>query len=219
MNILCLTDLHSRADVLEDILRAAQSAVKLDAILLGGDITQFGTPNETEALVWIARMAGPPVWAVAGNCDSATIDQRLAELDVSLHGRGVMLGDVGLHGLSGMPPWRGDMYQFTEAELATALQAGRAQIAGSKRHLVLSHAPPWDVKVDRTFLGKHVGSHALREFIEIARPDLVFCGHIHEGRGIDRIGQTTVVNCGAAKDGFYALAEVGEGVNVELKEL
>ena len=215
MELLCITDLHDSPAALERILVASGHC---DAVLLGGDITNFGSPSDAEKLVRMAQARQKTVLAVAGNCDSAEIEQRLIDLDVSLHGRGLMDGDVGLHGLSAMPPWQATMYQLTEDELSEALQAGYAQIAGAKHHVVLSHCPPRDGRLDRTFTGRHVGSKAVRAFIERTRPDLVICGHIHESRGVDRLGPTTVVNCGPAAAGFYAVAEVGSQIHVELRQ-
>jgi len=213
MRLLGITDLHQNQPALERILADAGST---DAVLLGGDITNFGRASDAEAAIRLAQRSATTVLAVAGNCDSAEIDARLAELDVSLSGRGVVLGNIGLHGLSAMPPWRSDMYQFSEEELAKTLQAGYGRIAGLHRHVVLSHAPPRGGMLDRTRYGRNVGSTALREFIEKTQPSLVFCGHIHEARGIQRLGQTIVVNCGMAAAGFYALADVDEEVTVEL---
>jgi uncharacterized protein len=212
MRLLTLTDLHGNDAALNAILEAAGP---VDIMLLGGDITNFGSPQDAERLVRRAQSTGTPVWAVAGNCDSAEIDQRLVELGVSLHGRGVIYQGLGLHGISAMPPWGHRMYQFTEAELAEFLCAGSAQLAAAKTRVVLSHAPPHGVR-DRTHLFQHPGSAALREFILRTVPTLVVCGHIHEGRGVDFLGATTVVNCGAAKSGHYALAEVEEGGRVEV---
>jgi len=62
-----------------------------------------------------------------------------------------------------------------------------------------------------------VGSSALRAFIDQRQPALVFCGHIHEGRGIERLGKTLVANCGTAYEGCYASAEIGETVEVALR--
>jgi hypothetical protein len=47
----------------------------------------------------------------------------------------------------------------------------------------------------------------------------VVCGHIHEGRGIDRVGGTTIVNCGLAHGGSYACVELTGRVQVELRQL
>ena len=216
MKLLGITDLHGSSAALERILAHAAA---MDAILLGGDITDFGSPEDAERLLRQARAVGNTVLAVAGNCDSAAIDARLAELGVSLHARGVIHQGVGIHGLSAMPPWRSGMYQFSEAELAEALSGGCAQIAGAGRHVVLSHPPPHGTRLDRTTFFRHVGSTALREFIDRTQPSLVICGHVHEGRGIEQLGRTTAVNCGPAAAGYYALAELREGdeVKVELR--
>jgi Icc-related predicted phosphoesterase len=64
--------------------------------------------------------------------------------------------------------------------------------------------------VDLVHSGFHVGSTAVRDFIEEAQPDLVICGHIHESRGKDKIENSVVINCGAAKEGNYALVEISE---------
>jgi uncharacterized protein len=216
MKLLALTDLHGNPAALDSILDAVGP---VDAVLLGGDITHFGTPDDAQWIVRRAEEGGSPVWAVAGNCDSAAIEQRLIDLGVSLHGRGVVCQGIGLHGLGAMPPWRNGMYQYTEAELAEFLAAGHAQVAGATRRVLLSHCPPHGCRLDRTILFRHVGSTALAEFIARTQPHLVLTGHIHEARGIDELGRTLAVNCGAARSGYYVLAEVNlDGdVRVELK--
>ena len=166
---------------------------------------------------FVSPAAADRVLAVAGNCDSAEIDSRLDALGVGLLGRGVIHDEIGFHGLSAMPPWRRRMYHFTEDQLAALLQEGYAQIAGATRHVVLSHAPPRNNKLDRTMFFENVGSVALRDFVDRTQPDLVICGHIHEGRGIGSMGKTTVVNCGPGAAGSYALVEVGETIQVELR--
>jgi uncharacterized protein len=209
MYLLCLTDLHGNGAMLQRIFAAVKTA---DMILLGGDLTNFGTPEDAERMVRQAQTLGAPVLAVAGNCDSADIDGRLLELGVSLHARGIVREGVGIHGLSAIPPWRSGMHQFTEAQLAAALRAGYADIAGAKHHVVLAHTPPHGGKRDRTLIFQHVGSVALRSFIDETQPGLVICGHVHEARGSEMLGRTLVVNCGPAAHGYYALAEVGDEV-------
>jgi len=227
MKLLAITDLHDNPAALDRILA---DAGPVDALLLGGDITHFGSPTDAERLVRQAQVGGAPVLAVAGNCDSAEIDRRLAELGVSLSGRGVILRDAALQGLPAMPPWHPSMYHFSEDELAEHLRAGHAQIVAKKDpardeastppsfHIVLSHTPPRGGRLDRIFSGQHAGSTALRTFIEQTQPALVVCGHIHEARGIDTLGQTTVVNCGPGASGSYALIEMDDAVAVELRK-
>ena len=214
MRLLGITDLHGNSRSLE---RIVAEAGPVDAVLLGGDITHFGSPEGVDEAVRLAGASGGAVLAVAGNCDSAQIDQRLVELGVSVDGRGVQFGEVGLHGVSAIPPWIPKMYQSTEEELGAALEAGYAQVAEAEHHCVLAHAPPRGLRLDRVFLGRHVGSTALRTFVERRGPALVVCGHIHEGRGIERLGRTTVVNCGYGAKGHYAMIEVDHEVRVELR--
>ena len=213
MRLLGLTDIHGSRAAIERILSHVQ---KIDAILLGGDITNFGSPEDAEAIVRIAQAHCDTVLAVAGNCDSAEIDDRLAELGVSVFERSVEVDGVGFYGLSAMPPWLRSMYSFTEEEIAEALQSGSSQLGSPEREVLLSHSPPHATTVDRTFSGQHVGSTALRAFVEERQPELVICGHIHEARGTDRIGRTTIVNCGQAARGHFALITLHDEVDVEL---
>ncbi len=212
MKLLALTDIHDKSKSLRRILAEAGPC---DLILLGGDITNFGSVADAERLLDEVRRLGKSVLAVAGNCDSPQIEQRLVDLGVSLFRRGEIRDGIGLQGLSAMPPWR-QMYQFTEEELANHLQEGFAAIDGADRHVILSHTPPHGCRVDRTYLMQHVGSKALRGFVDHHQPDLVVCGHIHEARGVDRIGATQVVNCGPAAHGYYATIDLGEPLSIKI---
>ena len=214
MRLVCITDLHGRLSALERILADAGPA---DAVLLGGDLTTFGSPGDAERIVALAQRHAATVLAVAGNCDSAAIDECLGQLGVGLHGHGILCGTVGIHGLSAIPPWKRGMYELTEESLAAALQAGYAAIDGAAQHVLLAHVPPRGLKADRTFFWQHAGSTAVREFVDRAQPALVLCGHIHEGRGIESVGRTTVANCGFAGHGDYAVGELdGETLRVTL---
>jgi uncharacterized protein len=63
------------------------------------------------------------------------------------------------------------------------------------------HSPPRDTRCDMTAARQHVGSRAIRSFIEKHAPPLVLGGHIHESPRVstsyrDTIGPTVVVNPG-----------------------
>jgi Icc-related predicted phosphoesterase len=63
------------------------------------------------------------------------------------------------------------------------------------------HTPPYGTALDVLYDGSHVGSRALRLFLEERRPLLSLHGHIHEsprmsGRWLDRIGRTVAINPG-----------------------
>jgi len=200
IRLLCLADLHGAAFSLEEAVTAAEAP---DAILLAGDLTHFGNPEEAARLVRICQAAAP-TYAVAGNCDSPDIDGRLGDLGAGLHGTGVILdGWLGVLGVSAMPVWLGGTYELTEEEIAATLERGYAAFGPSPpATLLLTHTPPRGC-LDLTRRGKHAGSTAVREFVERRRPGLVVCGHIHEARGCERLGSTSVVNCGPAYHGHF----------------
>jgi uncharacterized protein len=214
MKILCITDIHNHIESFQHILK---DAGPVDVVLLGGDLTNFGAPNDAEHIIHIGQSKKVPILAVAGNCDSAQIDQRLLELGVSVAGRGMIIDNVGIQGLSASPPWLQKMYTLTEKELAEQLQAGYVQVQNASRHLILAHVPPHGILLDRTHFFLHAGSSALREFVDKTQPALVVCGHIHEARGVDKLGISTVVNCGPAGKGFYVIVDLTDQVVVDLR--
>lgn len=83
---------------------------------------------------------------------------------------------------------------------------------------MVCHTPPYDTRLDRLMNGQPVGSPAVRTFIETHQPHLALVGHIHEGRGMDRIGRTVVLNAGALRDGGYVVVEDDDrGLTAELR--
>ncbi|MGQ9504705.1 MAG: metallophosphoesterase family protein [Thermogutta sp.] len=207
MVIIGISDLHGRLAALQAILAQAE---RCDVIVLAGDITHFGSPKDVDRITEECRSKAAHVFAVAGNCDNEAIENRLNELGVGIAGRGVIVNGVGFHGLSGIPPWRPGMYQLSEESLASYLQRGFKDIAGCTYHVLLTHVPPRQTQADRVIWGCHVGSQSVRDFVVSSQPDLLVCGHIHEGRGVDVQGKTRIVNCGYAASGYYARIVIPE---------
>jgi Icc-related predicted phosphoesterase len=214
LRIAYVVDVHGRV---ESVPRALAQIGAVDLLVVGGDITTGGTPEEAERAVESWRPLVPRLLAVAGNMDSAAIDARLAALGVSLDGRGVVLGDVGLFGVSAAPrsPLR-TPYELDDEELLRRIERGYGAVAGCRRTVFCPHAPPRGTVCDRLASGEHVGSAVVRAFVERVQPDVVLCGHIHEARGEDEIGRSKVVNPGPARAGHYAVLTVGEAIEVEL---
>src|SRR5262245_17240399 len=100
MRIAYLVDVHGRFEVVPHTLAAIGD---VDALIVGGDITTAGTPDQAAAAVESWLPLAPQVLAVSGNMDSPAIDERLRDLGVSVDGRGVVLGDVGVFGVSAAP--------------------------------------------------------------------------------------------------------------------
>jgi Icc-related predicted phosphoesterase len=71
------------------------------------------------------------------------------------------------------------------------------------RTIAVMHCPPYNTRCDVLYNGEHIGSRAIRRWIERTQPLLTLHGHIHEsprmsGSYCDRIGASVVVNPGAS---------------------
>jgi Icc-related predicted phosphoesterase len=214
MRIAYLVDVHGRYDAVADAMGAIGEA---DVLLIGGDITTGGTPDDAAAAIERWRPLAPRLLALAGNMDSPEIDARLSDLGVALDGRGYRLGAVGIFGVSAAPhsPLR-TPYELSEDELDRRIGDGFSAVRTCPVKVFCPHAPPHGTSCDRLRGGEHVGSTAVRRFVDREQPDVVLCGHIHEARGVDRVGATQIVNPGPAGAGHYAIVDVGEAVTVRL---
>lgn len=217
MIIIGLSDIHGSVPILEkmgDILADA------DVVLLVGDITHFGREAETRLVLTPVMQRAQKVLAVAGNCDYRGVDTYLDAENVNLHGKGEVFNGIGFVGLgrSLITPFNTPS-ELTEGEIDHYLNMGHSQIPPDIPMVLVSHQPPIQTKCDRLTSGKHVGSVAVRTYIQTHQPVLCFTGHIHESRGIDKIGSTHIINPGKLRAGYYAFAEIGTRVeNIAIKQ-
>jgi Icc-related predicted phosphoesterase len=103
-----------------------------------------------------------------------------------------------------------------EESLETETQRVEAAVRGARgavadRPLVcVFHGPPHGTACDQIAGGVHVGSRAVRAFLERAKPVLSLHGHIHESPAVsgafaDRVGATVCVNPGQTPAAFHAV--------------
>lgn len=80
--------------------------------------------------------------------------------------------------------------------------------------IFISHNCLYNTKLDKIKKGiqkgKHYGSFLARKITCELKPKLVICGHMHENQGKCKIGNSLVVNPGAAADGKAAIIEFDE---------
>ncbi len=215
MKILALADIHGSFDKVEQIL-ARESGY--NAVILAGDITTHGTALDARNAIKQFQRFQQPVFAVAGNMDAPESDEAFDEMGVGINGRGMMFDQVGIFGVSASPftPMN-TPYEISEEELALRAHAGWKDVQSARTTIFVPHAPPLNTRLDELPGGRHVGSAAIRKFIEQFQPAVVICGHIHEARGIDTLGRSTMVNCGPAGKGYYALITLGKEISIETK--
>ncbi len=164
MRILALSDIHGAYTKAEEILAHETS---YDLILISGDITAHGSPAEAEKAMRQFQTHGNPVFAVSGNMDSPEIDNVLTKTGCSINTKGIIIEDIGFFGVSAAPlsPLH-TPYEIAEDEILRRAEAGWNNVTDARWKVFVPHTPPYQTKLDRIFLGKHVGSTAIRTFLE-----------------------------------------------------
>jgi len=94
-----------------------------------------------------------------------------------------------------------DFQSYLDSLPSIAQELRRFPVKDPAHTVAVIHTPPFNTPCDNLFDGRHIGSKAVRTWIEKTQPLLSLHGHIHEspklsGTFFDRIGTTIVVNPG-----------------------
>ena len=163
------------------------------------------------------RLAAQAVkcFAAPGNDDAFWVDELLAATGAIelLEGRVIALDGVEMltTGWSNETPWNTER-ECSETELRERILPMIEQLANPARAIFNIHVPPYKTvldqcpELDEELRPVHrggnpvmtsAGSTAVRELIEEYQPVLGLHGHIHEGRGVAKLGRTVCVNPGS----------------------
>jgi Predicted phosphoesterases, related to the Icc protein len=171
----------------------------IDRILIAGDICPTNNHTEQYQRRWLERNFAAwveylklPVYLALGNHDF--VDDFAAPSNLHYGTQGV-IDDILL--FSWVPQFFNWAWMAEEDELARRLNNVLAQ--GSPP-IWVTHGPPYGV-CDEVG-GEHHGSKALLSAIELHEPDLVVCGHLHEGAASGMVGDTIIVNASILDDSY-----------------
>lgn len=219
MIILVGTDFHGDKRSFQSFASKAEEA-KAHVLTICGDITHFGSIQEARGLLSLLIGLRLPVLFVPGNCDPPSLVGVDVEGANCIHGKYRSYGDITFLGIGGSPvtPFS-TPFEMTEQEIEDFLDREDDKRSIDQWFVLVSHTPPQDTKTDEMYSGRHIGSVSIRGFIEERKPSIVFCGHVHEARAIDKINETIVVNPGPARHGNCALVSINDNIEVKLDYL
>ncbi len=219
VRIAAAGDLHASDATRERVEQAfATVESEADLVLLAGDLTTTGLPEQAEVLADACRGLSIPVFAVLGNhdwhChregevtdvlvdagvrvlerDSATC--RVGEVDVGIVGTKGFIG--GFPG-SSLPDFGEPLLREAYAETTRdveALARGLQEVVHCDIRVVLLHYAPTHETIEGEPPGIHafLGTERLATPIAEYTPDLVLHGHAHAGTFEGRIGNVPVYN-------------------------
>jgi Icc-related predicted phosphoesterase len=219
LRVAAAGDIHAAEPLRERLERVfGEVATEADLVLLAGDLTTHGLPEQAAVLADACRDLPVPVVAVLGNHDYHS--GRADEVEQALRAGGLVvldraheileLGDleVGVVGTKGFvggfegaeipdfgEPALRQIYQETSLEV-DAIEQGLEAIAGCHKRIVLLHYAP----ITDTIVGEpesiwaFLGSGRLAGPIGMHRPDVVVHGHAHHGATRGSIGTVPVYN-------------------------
>lgn len=207
MRLLLISDGHGNLEMLDKLDAEFKKA---DCVLFAGDFAKFGEPETGLPFFNKLMEKHEKIYSVLGNCDEESFGERIENADISVVNALLFSEGLVFTGSSGGSKFTGTTpFEREEEELVHDLHLVTESENSDWNNLVaIMHNPPKDTNCDKIDNGMHVGSALLKEWIEKYQPLLVLTGHIHESKGIDEVGKTTVVNPGALCEGNYAVAEV-----------
>jgi Icc-related predicted phosphoesterase len=187
MKILASADVHGRRPVYDWLLNVAQEQ-DVDAIVLAGDLfgclDGFGTPedaqrHEARLLTDVLQGVGRPVLYIMGNDDLVELNAGSDQLQ-SLHGREVKCGRFAFVGYQYSLPFMGGTFEKPDADIRADL--ARLPVRLGPDTVFVSHSPALGI-LDPGFGDVHIGSSALRDFLEANHFRAHIHGHSHGGFG------------------------------------
>jgi Icc-related predicted phosphoesterase len=198
-----MADLHytkSPEGGVRDLL--AQAGRECDVLLLCGDLTDHGLPEEAQGLAReIHSAVGVPVIGVLGNHDFESGRQEEVKAILSESGVRMLDGDacevegVGFAGIKGfcggfgkraLGPWGEDIIKAFVHEAvneALKLESALARLRGRPRVAVLHYSPIQEtVEGEPVEIFPFLGSSRLEEPLHRYPVNVVFHGHAHRGQ-------------------------------------
>lgn len=202
MRIAATADLHfsaSRQAALHDQFSHVRD--EADVLVLAGDLTNYGQPDEMDSLLNVVVRSRIPTVAVLGDHDYE--GGRQVELMRMMSSSGIKVLDgtayerdgVGFAGTKGFVGGfgRGVLTAFGEAEIkqfvqasideALKLERAMAQLRTPKRVVVIHYSPiASTVQGEAAEIFPFLGTSRLAEVVDRHGADLVLHGHAHHGQ-------------------------------------
>lgn len=210
MKFLLLADIHGDVAALDKLDEEFKTS---DAVLFAGDFAKFEHLETAAPVLEKLCSKHDVIYSVIGNCDDPAFLSDIEEKDISVEKALVFHEGLAFAGSGGGSKFTGTTpNERTEEELVGDFEiinnSSESPTQTWDNLILIMHNPPKNTKCDAVSAEVHVGSEMLRNFIEEKKPLAVLTGHIHEASGIDKIGDTTVVNPGSLAEGKYAVMEV-----------
>lgn len=201
MKIFSTSDIHGRYKGLRKIVDFLNSRGDIDAAIFCGDIAEdynYSTVRELSRLqaedylcfkTMISEIVNKKVYYILGNHDVFLVDKEDMNylpnaVNANIEHTFIPFEIVNIQ-------FYGINREGNEVDIKKELN----DICSiNKNKIIISHAPPYKC-LDKSISGRCYGSSSIRNMILDKSPLMFICGHVHEGYGVEKLGNTLVVNC------------------------
>ncbi|TAL57979.1 MAG: hypothetical protein EPN86_00990 [Nanoarchaeota archaeon] len=190
MKILAFGDIHGDTAMAKKLADQAEKE-NVDLVVVCGDITYH--ERSLENIIGPFAKKHMKVVLIPGNHESLATADFLAELygATNLHGYSIKHKGVGLFGCgqANIGP-----HMISEEEIFNVLKKSYQGLKDMKKKILVSHVHPSGSQMEK-FSEFVPGSTGLRKAIDLFKPDLVICAHVHEAGGVEElIGKSRIIN-------------------------
>ena len=227
IKLLVMSDLHAVNSQLDKLDGEYEKA---DGIIFAGDFAECFKPETGKEALDLLCKKHENIFAVLGNCDNEDFLEDLENQDISVEKTLVFCEGLAFAGAGGGSKFTGKTeFERTEEEILSDFDIVKNTVEenGDKSLwnslILVCHNPPKGETVDAVNPEVHAGSQMFTDYIKENQPVAVVCGHIHEGVGVEKIGNTTVMNPGSFGEkgtyGWLELSKDGDGWKVDRAEI
>ena len=178
--LLCISDFHN-IQPFKKLDKVIDDTI--EAVFFTGDLSNW--QETANYFIEYFKKKKLELYCIAGNNDPSSV-RTIMTCDVEKHEKKFKHWRVaGIGG--GLPSPYYSTYEKTDAQIKTQLE----KIKIDENTILLSHVPPYGV-LDMVSGKLHIGSHSLHQAIIEHKPFAVFCGHVHEQEGYEKLGSTHI---------------------------
>lgn len=168
-----------------------------DVLIHAGDVSSQGSKQEVQDfLQWFSDLNYEHKIFIAGNhdffferADSDMITSIIPDNVIYLNDSGISIGGLNIWG-SPVTPW---FFNWAFNRHRGADIKKHWKFIPQNTDILITHGPVYGV-LDRTIHGQRVGCEVLKEAIQVIKPKIHICGHIHESYGQVQTMDTLYIN-------------------------
>ncbi|PIU63027.1 hypothetical protein COX58_03550 [archaeon CG_4_10_14_0_2_um_filter_Archaea_38_6] len=186
MKVLFFSDAHADKKSIKKVIEKSRNA---DLLVCAGDLSMMeeGFGEMLEEL----KKVNKKILIIPGNNETPDfMDEGIDDYENIISIEDEIYQDMNIKflgiGGSTITPFN-TPYELSEGEFRKKLSKYDNTIT-----VLVTHSPAKDTKLDKTSTGLHVGSSAIREWVEENQPKLHCCGHVHENAGKEEMIKNTL---------------------------